>query len=226
MRIALAFAVLFLALPLSAAPPAPSDARPEDFAPPPAASRPQQWPQEVVPPVPASAHGKRNWLLARLTHPAPGKFVDADRARSIELMLANMSPEQLDALVHLYQEKRGQPSAADDAVLDQARQNLRELEAQRDLLALRVANAQATQQQLPPKLNLNVNFGAYGFGPYGMVPNYGGWPGVAGYGMGLGAVPAYGYGVPYGYVGYPAFGYGMPYPVYGGYYPGVVGPAY
>lgn len=224
MRAVVAIAASLLALPLFAAPPGPSDARPEDYSPP-AAVRPQPWPEEVIPPVPASSHGKRSWLLARLTHPAPGKAFDADRARAIEQKLHNMSPEQLDTLIQLYLQKRGQTTEADQAVLDQAQQYLRELEARRDLLALRVENAQATQQQLPPKLNLNINYGGYGFGPFGMGPAYGAWPGMMS-GYGVGGVPAYGYGTSYGYMGYPAFGYGAPYPVYGGYYPGVVGPAY
>lgn len=229
MRACLSIAALLLAVPVFAAPPAPSDAEPGDYLPATGAIRPPGWPEEVVNPVPASALGKRNWLLAHLT---AGQNYSAEQVRSIEQKLQNMNADQLEVLVRAYQQRRQQPTAADRALLDEARDNLERLKAQRDELAERVADAQATQQQLP-QLNFSVGYGGYAFGPFGFAPVGGlgvgfgaaGF-GAPGYGWGPGYAPAYNYALPYGYAGYPALGYGGPYPVYGGVYPGVVGPAF
>jgi hypothetical protein len=195
-----------------------------------ASTSPADAPRAAGPPTITAE--KRNWLLARLI---VDQNFDADKVRSIEQKLQNMSADQVDVLARVYQQKQQQREIAAQAVLDEARENLENLKATRDALAEDVANVRAAQQQ--QYVNYGVTYGGtnalgYGYNPFGFGPyGAGGFVGRP-FGMGYGAMPAYGYSLGYGYGGYPAIGYGSafgyglplgyaaPYPVYGGVYGG------
>jgi hypothetical protein len=233
--VSLAAAMLPSTASLHAQVPAPGAAAPEDRAAADAAG------QAKSPAVPAGAEEKRNWLLARLI---VDQNFDRAKIHAIEQNLAQMSPAQLDVLVQVYQERQRKRDAVEQSQLDEARGNLEQMKAYRNVLAQDLDNLRAFRQA--QYLNFGLGGSGFGFGGtryggfgYGGV-GYGG--GLMGYGPGFGNLYSglgsvgyggFGYGgLGYGGIGYGAaypYGYGggmpaagmMGYPNYGGYMPGM-----
>ena len=209
MRTCVLLSVVFSATIVRAQVPAPGAPHPAD--------RPIADAQSV--PVPAGAQEQRNWLLARLI---VDQDFDRDKIRSIEQGLAQMSPDQLDVLVRVYQERLEQRKAVEQTQLEEARANLEQMKSYRDAVAQNVQSLRAFRQAQ------YLSFGNWygGLGGFGRL-GYGGY----GYGGGGAGYGGYGYGgLGYGGVGYgnfgygpasayPAYGYGMGMPGYGGAYP-------
>jgi hypothetical protein len=177
---------------------------------------------------PATVQGQRNWLLARLI---VDRNLSGEQVAEAEQKLANMSPDQLDVLVRVYQHKRGEQAAASETELGLARENLSQLKNTRDALAQEVQSwrdyrqAQYVNFGAGPAFNYggyNYGFGGYGVG-YGLggfgysfgYPAAGGYP-YAPFGAGLGVYPNF---AP-NYVGYPAGAYSFAYPAVGGFVTG------
>ena len=80
-------------------------------------------PGEVVPAEspPVTAQETRNWLLAHLL---TDYNFDADRLHGVEAKLAAMSPDQLDVLTRVYEERYRQRAAVQQTQLDEAKANL------------------------------------------------------------------------------------------------------
>ena len=126
--------------------PAPAGAQPADRV----AAEPR------IPAPPAGAQAKRNWLLARLI---VDQDFDGQKVRSIEEGLSRMTPDQLDVLVQVYQERLRQRDASEQSQLDQARANLEQMKAYRDVLAQDLDNLRAFRQSLVSEFRQQVRPG-------------------------------------------------------------------
>lgn len=166
---------------------------------------------------PADLQAKRNWLLARLI---VDRHLSGAELSATEQKLANMSPDQLDVLAQVYQQKRSEQAAAAGTELQLAQENLQQLKNTRDALAGEVQSWRNFRQA--QYVNYGLPLGVYGYSGYGV--------GGIGLGVGYGAYGGYGgYGYPYApYAGYPNF---APAPIgaspyYAGYGSGAYGVAY
>jgi hypothetical protein len=215
MRTSVLLLLLLAAGNLQAQAPAPGPAHPDDRA--------GVGAQAGSASVPAGAQERRNWLLARLI---VDQDFDQEKIRSIEKSLAQMSPDQIDVLVRVYQDRLRQREAIEQVQLDEARANLEQMKAYRDAVAQNLDYLRVYRQAQYLSFGTwygrmggfgsgGLGYGGYGYGGPGFAgPGYGGY-GYGGYGYGS-AYPYYGYG--YG-AGMP--GYGGTYPLGGGYLPGM-----